>query len=212
MKRKLAGRQSFAVLPFAAALLSLPAVAQAMEVRGIVKAGFEFGGDNLSAVPASAVGPEKIKANAGLMYGGGVAFTNDARTFAVETTIGSKSQEYNGSVQKYEFSRTPLDVLAFYIFPPGEWRQPRFRLGVGATYHINPRLKERGDVATRTTDFDNALGFVAQADVLFVFARGRAGINFGLRYTNINYEPDGLPSIKGEGVGVFIGGRFPIGF
>jgi hypothetical protein len=192
-------------------LLAVPVAIQAMDVRGIARIGYEFGGDDLGVVPASAVGPDKIMANEGPLFAAGVSLNNDAKTFAVETTVGWKSETYNGTVQRYEFSRTPLDVLAFYIFPAGEWSQPRLRLGAGPTIHFNPRLKERGTVANNTTDFDTTLGLVVQADVLFEFARGRAGINFGLRYTNIDYHASGLPSIKGEGSGVFIGGRFPIG-
>jgi hypothetical protein len=199
-------------LALAGALCLAPAASQALEISGIARLGYDFGGDTLAAVPSvSSTSTEKIRANEGPVVAAGVSLLNDARNFAVEATLGWKSADYNGSIQKYEFSRVPLDVLAFYSFPLGEQGKSQLRFGAGPTLHIDPKLVESGSLADNTTRFDNALGFVAQVDVLFVIARGRAAINAGLRYTSVNYEANGIPTIKGDGPGIFVGGRFPIG-
>jgi hypothetical protein len=183
-----------------------------MEFRGLAKIGYDTGGDSLASVPSlSSSSLQKIKANEGAVVAVGISVLNDARNFAVEPTIGCKGALSSGSIQDYEFTRCPLDVLGFYSVPIGETGKSQLRFGAGPTYHINPKLLETGSLAKNTTNFDNALGFVAQVDGIIAFQNGRWGINVGLRYTNVNYETSGVPTIRAKGIGIFIGGQFPIG-
>ena len=49
-------------------------------------------------------------------------------------------------------------------------------------------------------------GFIGQTDG--VIGRGRSGLNFGIRFTSLPYEADGVPSIQANGAGLFVGGMF----
>ncbi len=213
MIRTLATCHSKLALSLAGLLSLTPAASQAMEIRGIAKIGFDSGGDTLVNVPSlSSSTTQKIRANDGLVMAAGISVLNDARNFAAEATIGWKQTEQGGSIQDYKFTRYPLDVLGFYSFPIGETGKSQLRFGAGPTLHINTELVESGRLANNTTNFDNALGVVAQVDGVIAFQGGRWGINAGLRYTNVNYETSGIPAIRAKGIGIFIGGRFPVGF
>ena len=78
-----------------------------------------------------------------------------------------------------------------------------FRFGGGITYHIRPSLDGDGVVDEIGADFDNALGFVLQSDILFGYYYA------GLRYTAIEYEVEGHNAdVGGNSVGVLLGFRF----
>lgn len=213
MKLKLAGRRSFAILPFAAALLSVPAVAQAMEFRGLVKAGYDFGGDSLANVPA--VSPStvrKIRANEGAVFAAGLSILNDARNLGADATVGSKRQRKGGTIQDYEFTRTMVELLGFYSVPVDASGKSQIRFAAGPTVHFGTELEETGDLANKLTKFDNALGLVVQIDGVIGLGRsGRVSLSAGVRYTHINYVASGMPTVNGSGAGVFIGARFPVG-
>lgn len=212
MIRTLATCHSKLALSLAGLLSLTPAASQAMEIRGIAKFGIDTGGDTLVNVPSlSSSTTQKIKANEGPVMAVGISILNDTRNFASEATIGWKSQEKGGSIQDYKFTRYPLDLLGFYSFPIGETGKSQLRFGAGPTIHINTSLTESGSLANNTTELDNALGFVAQIDGIIAFQGWRSGINMGIRYTNVNYETSGIPSIRAKGIGIFIGGQFPVG-
>lgn len=198
---------------FLASLLSfVPAASHALEIRGIVKAGYDGGGDTLINVPTvSPVSIQNIKANEGIVFAGGLSFLNDSRNFAVEATIGSKSENFNGNLQDYQFHRGTVDILGFVSQPLSGTTKSQFRFGIGTTYHFKTTVEESGSIANNKTKFDDAWGYVAQVDTVFAIARGKMGVNAGLRYTNINYKAIGIPTLKAAGLGVFIGVIFPVG-
>lgn len=191
----------------------LPATSQAVVFDGIVKLGFDFGGDTLVAatlVSSSGTSTEKIKANDGVVLAGGVSITNDARNFSMDATIGWKSAAIGASNQDFEFTRYPLDILAFYNLPLGSRGQFNLRFGGGVTYHINPKFSASGTLANGTVNFDDAVGFVGQIDTVIRFGRPdrySPALNAGLRYTSVDYEANGA-TLTGNGVGLFVGGRF----
>lgn len=190
-------------------LLAFPLASQAMDFGGIVKLGYDFGGEKMvsaTLVTSSGTTKEAIFANSGLVLAGGVSMLNDAKNFSMDATIGWKSDSISASNQDFEFARYPLDVLAFYNTPIGDTGKARLRIGGGLTYHLNPKFSASGSLAYGKVDFDNALGFVAQIDA--VMGRGNSGLNFGLRFTSVNYEADGVESIQGNGAGLFVGGFF----
>lgn len=193
-----------------AGCLFFPISSQAVTVSGIAKLGYDFGGDKMiSATLVSSSGNssnEAIYANSGLVLAGGVSIMNEARNFSVDTTIGWKSDSINASNQDFEFTRYPLDVIAFYNFPVGSGKQTRMRIGAGATSHINPKFTASGSLAAGTVNFDNSVGFIAQIDA--VLGRGRSGLNFGIRFTSIQYEADSTSSLQANGAGLFVGGMF----
>ena len=188
----------------------LPATSQAVVFDGIVKLGFDFGGDTLvsaTLISGSNTSTEKLKANEGLVLAGGVSISNDARNFFMDATIGWKSEEISASNQEFKFSRYPLDVLAFYGLPLGSQGKFNLRFGGGVTYHINPKFSASGTLANGTVNFDDAVGFVGQIDTVIRFGRSGPALNAGLRYTSVDYEANGA-TVTGNGAGLFVGGRF----
>lgn len=186
-----------------------PISSEAVTVSGIAKLGYDFGGDKMvsaTLVTSSGSSTEAIYANSGLVLAGGVSIINDARNFSVDATLGWKSDSIEASNQDFEFTRYPLDVIGFYNLPLGSGKHTRMRFGAGITSHINPKFSASGSLANGTVKFDNALGFIAQIDA--VMGRGRSGFNFGIRFTSVQYEADGVSSLQGNGAGLFVGGMF----
>lgn len=194
----------------ASGLVFAPA-SHAVDFGGLIKLGYDWGGEKLvsaTLISGSTTSHEAIYANSGLVLAGGMTLLNRARNFSMDATIGWKSDSIDASNQSFEFKRVPLDVLGFYNLQVGEHRTTRLRFGGGLTYHVNPTFKASGALANGTVNFDDALGYVAQFDA--VMASGRdysGGINFGVRFTGIQYKT-GSTSIQGNGLGLFFGGMF----
>lgn len=158
------------------AVVAAPARA---DVSAMVKLGYDFGGDTLTTVPFTDGTTASIDTNEGLLLGGGVAIANVDYTWQTEITLNWKYQAITAANGDLTWTRWPLEALTFY-------QMPQFRFGGGLTYHLNPSLQGDGVVSNVNVDFDNALGFILQADY-----RLDEAIAFGLRYTLIEYETDG---------------------
>ncbi len=77
------------------------------------------------------------------------------------------------------------------------------RLGIGGSYHMNPRYKQDIDgFAPITIDFDNALGLVGR----YGYVLGQS-VEFGIRYTLIDYEFDAA-SFDANSLGFYISSTF----
>lgn len=159
-----------------ASLLAAPARA---DISAMVKLGYDFGGDTLTTVPFTDGTTASIDTNEGLLLGGGVAIANADYTWQTEVTLSWKYQAITAANGDLKWTRWPLEAVTFY-------QLPQFRFGGGLTYHLNPTLEGDGVVSNINMDFDNALGFVLQADY-----RLDEAIAFGLRYTVIEYESGG---------------------
>jgi hypothetical protein len=185
-------------------LMLMPFAAQAIEVNGIVKLGLDFGGDRMAKGYFTNGDSSEINANDGLLLAGGVSITNDARNFALDATLGWKSASIDASNQDYEFTRYPLDVLAFYNVPLGKKNKFNLRIGGGLTYVMNPKFSASGSFDNFAANFENATGGVGQVDTVIKFNR-RLGINAGLRLTNVEYRVKGVTgSLNGNGAGLFV--------
>jgi hypothetical protein len=179
------------------AALVWPSLALAMDVRPVVRAGYDFGGEAVAEVTYTGGGSDTIRANEGFYFGAGASFLTESRTMEVELSANAKFGGVSGSNGDVDWRRFPLEALWFY-------RLEKVRLGGGATYHLNPKLDGSGVVGGLDTKFENALGLVLQADWRF-----GEHATVGLRYTNIEYEVSGGgPKAKGNGVGVTGGYRF----
>jgi hypothetical protein len=183
--------KSLLLLTLVAAFVG-PLAAQAAEIRPLLKAGFDFGGDTLVRVTFTDGSSETIKANEGLYVGGGAVITNDARNFEFHVTLAYKFALINASNGDVEWTRFPLEALAFYRFD-------KFRLGGGLAYHINHELEGSGVVGGLDVKFENALGAVVQADW-----RITDQIAAGVRYTALKYEAKAplTGSTKSDGLGL----------
>jgi hypothetical protein len=177
--------KSLPVLMFAAAAMT-PLGSHAAEVRPLIKAGFNFGGDTVVSVGVTGgvdSSTKSIKANEGVFVGLGASVLMDSKTVEMEVSASYKFATIAAQDGDIDWTVVPLDALVFY-------RLPYVRLGGGLTYHLGPRLKGSGAASDLNAKYDDALGFVLQAD----YALGNQ-FNFGLRYTSVNYKAKStLPS------------------
>lgn len=151
--------------------------AAAKEVKAVVKTGYDFSGDPVFTARFTNGRTEKIRANEGLLLGGGVILINDAKTLEAEITLSWKFQDLNASNGDAQWRRYPFDALIFY-------RKSRMRVGGGLTYHIDPRLQGDGVLSNKLdVSFKDALGAVVAADYLLT-----EHVSVGLRYTLLEYE------------------------
>jgi len=187
------------ITSIATILLGSAAAAQANDVRPMIKAAADFGGDTLVTVVFTDGTRETIKANELLSLGGGVSIVNAAGDIEAEVTLSYKFALISASNGDVTFSRWPLDALVFY-------RLPELRLGGGLTYHINPKLSGSGVASGIDATFDNALGLLLQADY-----RVTPKINLGIRYTSLDYKVhvgSATATARSSGVGVVFSASF----
>lgn len=178
------------VLTFLAAMWALGA--QAAEIRPLIKAGFDVGGDTMVSVAFTNGDTEKVRANEGFYLGGGATILDEARNMEYHVTLAYKFALVDADNGDIEWSRIPLEALVFYRFP-------RARVGGGLTYHVNPKLEGSGVVGGLDIEFKNALGLVLQADWLIT-----RKIALGGRFTFLEYDAEGAftGSAKSNGVGL----------
>jgi len=165
--------------------------ARAAEVRPVARIGFDFGGDNLITRPFADGSSGSIRANEGFWIGAGV-LVSGSRSIEAEVTLAYKFASTTAGAGNVTWTRTPLDALAFY-------RLPRFRLGGGLTYHFAPQLQGAGVASGATAKFDDALGWVLQADYVLT-----PRYILGARYTDLTYKSGGV-SFSGKGLGTTVG-------
>jgi hypothetical protein len=176
--------------------------AQAMDIRPVVMAGADFGGDTLRTVLFTDGSSETIKANEGLFLGGGASIINESKSLEFQATLAFKFNSVTAKNGDIIWSRIPLEFLAFY-------RGSRVRLGGGLTYHLSPELNGSGQASNLDVKYDNALGFVLEGDYLFASDGSWAGTFLGLRFTSLKYkEKTSGTSYNSNGIGAQIGYRF----
>ena len=161
---------------------AVPATSYAVDVRPIIKAGFDFGGDSVVSVGVTGGGSSSrsIKANDGVFVGGGASILMDSKVLEVELSASYKFFTIHAQNGDIDWTVLPLDALVFY-------RLPNVRLGGGLTYHLGPTLKGSGAASGLDAKYDDALGFVLQADYVL-----KNRFNFGLRYTSVNYKANSI--------------------
>jgi len=166
--------------------------AQAADFRPLIKAGFDVGGDTMVTAVFTDGDTEKIRANEGFYLGGGIAIIDAERSMEYHVTLAYKFALIDADNGDIEWTRFPLEALAFYRFP-------RVRVGGGLTYHINPRLEGSGVVGGLDVKFKHALGAVLQADWRITHT-----IALGARYTILEYDAKGnfTGTAESNGVGV----------
>jgi outer membrane protein with beta-barrel domain len=168
--------RSFLALALAAAAF-IATSARAADVRPMLKAGLDTGGDKLLTVTFTDGSTKTIRANEGLFVGVGASIVNETKDMEAELSLSAKFATISANNGDVTWTRFPLDALVFYRFPS-------FRVGGGLTYHMNPKVSSSG-VALIPSDvqIDNALGYVLQADYRF-----GEKIGLGLRYTGLEYK------------------------
>jgi hypothetical protein len=174
-----------------AALFAISAsAASAMEVRPLLKAGYDTGGDTLVTVVFTNGDRQDIKSSQGLFFGGGMSIVNAAGTLESELALTYKIDLIHASNGDVTWSRWPIDALVFY-------RWPQVRLGGGLTYHVSPSLSGSGVASNINLDFKDSLGYIIQGDW-----RITPRMNLGLRYSSVDYKTNTGPKVNAAGVGL----------
>ena len=150
----------------------------ASEIKGILKTGYDFGGDTLFTALFVNGQTGTVKTNEGFYFGGGIAIINHAETIATEITLSWKFQDLNANNGDVRWERFPLETLVFY-------RASKIRIGAGLTYHINPQLEGDGVLQGLNIAFRNALGAIVQTDYFVT-----PSVSVGVRFTWLEYEQE----------------------
>lgn len=174
------------------ALLCVALRVEGAEIRPLLKAGGDFGGDTMVTVAFDDGNTQKIRANQGFYIGGGAAIVDAGRNMEYHLTAAIKFYFVDADNGDVEWTRVPLEALAFY-------RLQHVRLGGGLTYHVNPRLEGSGFATPLDIKFKNPLGVVLQADW-----RATESLGLGVRYTFLEYETKGnfTGTAKASGFGL----------
>jgi hypothetical protein len=183
-------RRLLPALAFALAAAA-PMASHAVDIRPMIKAGFDFGGEEVATTTSGG----SLNLNELLYIGGGASILTDSKDIEVEVTLAWKYGNLSASDGSISFTRFPLEALVFY-------RLPQFRLGGGLTYHLSPKLKGDGVASGLDVKFDNATGFILQADYLI-----NPKMTVGVRYTNLDYKLGGV-SADSSGIGFTFGISF----
>ena len=188
----------------ALALAAAAPEAHSQDIRPMLKVGFDFGGDTLATVTFTDGSTQSIKANQGFYLGGGASILlSNPKDIEVEVALSYKEDSITAANGEVKFTRIPLDALVFYRLPE------HFRVGGGLTYHLNPTLSTSGVVGNINVNFDDALGWVLQAEYLLPPRTLRTPkMTVGARYTVIDYKTSTGVTAKSNGVGI----TFSIGF
>jgi hypothetical protein len=189
--------KSLLTLALAAAFAS-PMVAAAADIQGILKTGFDFGGDNIVTVPFTDGSTRTLKGNQGFYVGGGAAIINEAGNWELDVTLAYKFALIHATNGDLTWTRWPLEALVFYRFQ-------HVRLGGGLAYHISPKLEGSGVASNLDIKFKDAAGGVLQVDW-----RITEKISTGVRYTVLTYDAKApfTGSVKSDGLGLTFSWNF----
>ncbi len=177
-------------------MLALTAVpAQAVEFKGVVGLGFDFGGDVLLSGNYTDGSTWEVRANQGLIFNGGVVMVTGA--FETQATLGYKfggPTANNGSVN---FDVMPLELMEFY-------RAGDVRMGLGISYHSSPKLKVDipGSILNGEYKFNDVMGTVFQIG----YAPAGAIYSVDFRYTAVKFRQSNVGNaqdINGNVAGIY---------
>ena len=175
MNKKLLVKKLIFVISIIPAVAMSALSVQAAEFKGVVGIGLDFGGDTLITAVYSDGSATDVKANNGFVVNGGGVMINDS--YETQATVGYKfggPSAKNGSIT---WDTVPVELIQFL-------RASNIRIGLGFTYHINPKLVIDIPGTSRTYNFDNALGTIAQIG----WAPVNMPFSIDLRYTAIKYR------------------------
>lgn len=170
-----------------------PAPLQEKKMRFFVGMGFTGGGDEIAEVYYDDGDKGDVTFGSLIQLGGGIDYriNSDLSLQASFNTHVSSQGADNGSVR---FTRLPLELIGYYNV------SPQWRLGVGARYVSNARIRSTGAASNvGDYDFENTMGGLVEAEYLL---SNKIGIK--LRYVSEKYEINGLSGkLDGSHVGLF---------
>lgn len=153
-----------------------PASTQAFEFKPVAGIGWDFyGGDLLVSGTSPECGDTNVKANNGYTLNAGGVMIADS--FETQATLGYKYASPAAETGSIVWDAMPLELIQFY-------RTSLLRMGLGFSYHINPKLVVDVPGLSYANYYDNALGAVVQIG----WAPVQKSYSIDLRYTAINYK------------------------
>lgn len=158
----------------------------------LLEAGIHLGGDELIIENYSDGSKDSSKAGNlfSLALGGTKPF---AKNIDGQFSIGIKSDIINSADPEVTWVRYPVNAMFFY-------RRETYRIGLGLTAHLSPKLKGNGVASNIATSFKDALGGLIEVD----FNIDNTFL-WGVRFTNIKYETtQGDRSVNGNSLGLLI--------
>jgi len=154
--------------------------------------GFDSGGDTLANTSL-----EDLRAGGGIKVAVGLQrYIGGFDDVGLIFSLGYLFDEIQADNGEAEIYALVAEFIYFREFGP-------HRLGIGASYHVNPRYKQDIDGFTPLdVDFDNALGLVGRYGYVV-----NKSVEFGFRYTLIDYEANAT-SLDANSAGFFISSSF----
>jgi len=144
------------------------------DIDFLAELGIHTGGDDLVTATFTDGSSSTIKAGEILAIDLGVAW--DMGIMEGRATGGWLYDSISAVDGSIDFSRFTHQLVL--LFKAGEWR-----FGGGYTYHFNVELDGSGAASVADSEFDDALGWTAQANYYFT-----DNAYVGLVYTDIEYE------------------------
>ena len=152
----------------------------------VLGAGITGGGSTLATVTYTNGNTQDIKAGGLVMLYGGVE-TRIGELVRLQATFGYHIDDTNASNGRVRFSRYPLDVLAYYPL------SDKVRLGAGAQFVNNPKLKGSGVASGVNQEYDSTVGFVVEGEYLFtpMFGLKLRGVSERYKESNTGVSVNG---------------------
>jgi hypothetical protein len=188
-----------------AVLVSLACMgAQAQEspkFRWFGSLGASFGGDTLVSGAYTSGQTFSIKAGDGVLLSGGLSFPV-ADKLDLQASVGYQSTSTNATNGKIDFTRMPIELLAFYNM------DSKWRLGGGLRSATGARLSTSGVAGTLGSyDFTPSVGVVAEGQYFFNTFSSKVAYGLNVRYVNESFEEKvSKTKVNGSslGVGIFL--------
>ena len=171
---------------------------EARKIGFFAHLGYGFGGDKFASLELEYddgdTRDESLKAGEGVIWGAGLLIPIGADgNVEAQLGIGMKEEKITAENGKVSFRRFPLDAMVFF-------KQGKFRLGGGITYHLHPEISGHGAVGSLDASFENAFGFVVEADILFnmvyLGVRG-AFVDYTLEHSDVDADGNSVEILAG---------------
>lgn len=165
---------------------------KSQNAKFLVEAGIEYGGDEILQVFFTNGEDQTMRAGQGgfIAVGGEFQFSK-IKQLMVRTSIGIKYNTTAADNANIRLTRFPVHLTPFWKI------NNDFRLGVGITTHLSPKLK--GDGFVEDVDFTSNTG-----------ARFEFGYKWiALTYTAINYKDEAGKTIAAGSIGASLSFTFP---
>ena len=164
----------------------------ASAVHPLVGLAITGGGDKLSSVQFTTGSSRDITAGGLVQVWGGAEWHEAGSPFGVQATLGYHFDNTSADNGSQRFDRIPLEVIALYGLAP------KFRLGVGVRYAIDPKFHSDGAGYVGIYSFTSQVAPMVVGEWLIT-----PSVGVQLRYVHETYKINGS-SIDGShgGIGV----------